>query len=98
MKGGGSNPKLASMRNIYMIALAERAGACASIPHIQTSEGNLHDWSNITLPCWNAGQKSETEISQVVEEFSDEDEDDEELPHHDEDIHVHLSIDFNAMG
>ena len=65
-------------------------------PHIQTSEGNLHDWSNITLPCWNAGQKSDTEISQVVEEFSDEDEDDEELPHHEEDIH--LSIDFSAMG
>jgi len=44
----------------------------------------------------NAGQVTGSEINRVFQAFGDEDEDDEELPHHEENIH--LSTDFSAMS
>ena len=58
-----------------------------------------HHWSNsepFLVGTLDSDWPRNPEISRVVGEFSDEDEDDEELPYHEEDMNP--STDFNAMS
>ena len=83
----------------WLRSLAESVRESRCLWHILKPVNGLrwHHWSN-SEPFLVGTLDSVTghEISRVVGKFSDEDEDDEELPYHEEDMNP--STDFNAMS